>query len=937
MKIYKSIFLLFILTLPSYAQVTVILQQPPPLQFKLEHMWKVTLVNTTQTTYRVYLHGTATEQRNGVIADANTGLFSLPPGTKMVTATDLNPITVNDANKTYKEVVNKTGSVPTGNYDICVEAIDEATGLRLGNTCIEHEVLNVSQLSLLFPADNEQVGVISDEIQKEKTGKAGLTDEESLEEMADEKPRPILLQPPPSAISSIITFAWSPPVPVQSNQTLRYKIKIVELFIKQTGYDAMQSNPLFYSTENIASTLYQFPIAARPFKAGKKYAWQVDAYVNGVLMSQSEIWTFSIGETNDVKNERTKKKKYGMLNDREIASSLRSSQIINSPLFEKSIDNFMGQTGASGLKLQNIKEVETTPFCSPFTKGEFSQKPIQFNFSTKLTAENSNRSGTGSDIEQRYLTWELTPSVSLWGIPYSTTLLLSTENSAARQNVNFFDFDLDLDKVKEMVEDKVKAKLETMKDEIEQKVKEKGEKYRDKIESEAKDKAGSVIKGPLKWFSYFNTLGIGTTYPDYTPLTVKSIPVTGVNIEFNPGWFYIAVAALKSQKPVENSAFKRNVYAGRLGVGKKEKSHFFFTGLFVKDDPNSIKVDSTNLTLTPNSNYLFGMEGKLNLFKDKLTFEGEIAGSLLTRDNRDADLVNKAIPSWVTNMFHPKISSQIDYSYTVKSIFNNEKSKTKLTAGVKMIGPGYKTLGNPTLGNDKLEVEGKLEQKFLENKISFSSTVKWFRDNLIPIKRSTTTNTFMSINLGLRPKGYPVINLIYIPLFQKNDQTNDTFKVDYKSQTLMGLASYTAMVQGNSISSLLSYTLNLVRAFGGVNDVTSHNVSLTETFSFKVPLSLTIGAGIIKSTESGLDRQTSLFTFNGSYTLMKFWTYGGGVSLEVEKDKSKKTIINLYTSFAPIKNLSFNINIDKNILKDWQTSINDYDEFIFRSEIGVNF
>jgi len=40
-------------------------------------MWKVTLVNTTQTTYNVYLYGIATKSGEGRIVDANSNQFQL--------------------------------------------------------------------------------------------------------------------------------------------------------------------------------------------------------------------------------------------------------------------------------------------------------------------------------------------------------------------------------------------------------------------------------------------------------------------------------------------------------------------------------------------------------------------------------------------------------------------------------------------------------------------------------------------------------------------------------------------------------------------------------------------------------------------------------------------------------------------------------------------
>ena len=62
------------------SQVTLTLRQPPPYQFKLDHMWKVTLMNPTRTTFKVYTVGRATERRDGRIVEATTAQSPFPPG-----------------------------------------------------------------------------------------------------------------------------------------------------------------------------------------------------------------------------------------------------------------------------------------------------------------------------------------------------------------------------------------------------------------------------------------------------------------------------------------------------------------------------------------------------------------------------------------------------------------------------------------------------------------------------------------------------------------------------------------------------------------------------------------------------------------------------------------------------------------------------------------
>jgi hypothetical protein len=109
------------------------------------------------------------------------------------------------------------GQLPSGDYDICVDVINAATGDILGTDCVTQEVLLVSQVALVYPTD-------------------ALT-------LLPENKYPI--------------FTWIPPVPVAKGTQLTYKLKIVDVYGMQSGYDAMQSNPLYYSNSSIKSTSFQ--------------------------------------------------------------------------------------------------------------------------------------------------------------------------------------------------------------------------------------------------------------------------------------------------------------------------------------------------------------------------------------------------------------------------------------------------------------------------------------------------------------------------------------------------------------------------------------------------------------------------------------------------------------------------------------------------------
>jgi hypothetical protein len=872
---YLLIFIGIITASVSYSQVTVQLRQPPSYGFKLEKMWNVTLVNNTQETYSIYLRGVATEMTEGFIVDAVTGTFTLPPGVKVVTASDIKPIKVNETNPKYEDVVKNVGTVPSGSYDICVYVINSASGQEMGSDCISTEVVNLSQVELLSPEDKYNLS--------------------STNEIGANTNRNNTLNQ--FIAGSLMQFSWLPPSPITSGQRVTYKLKVAQIYGMQSSYDAMQSNPLFYKADNLIATIYQYPVAARQLSTGK-YAWQVEAYINGVLMSESEVWEFQIGE------------------DVNITKSGKNLKYMNK--YWATSDGYLNSTAS---------------------ENQTKKQAFMFEFDSRLYGESANRSGTGSDKEPRYGYWELNPSLSLYGLPFSMPLLFSSENSASRQNINTLGLNLDVSTIKDFITEKIEKQKNKLLEKGNKEFSKLTDKQKDKLESDAKGKVMSKINPLLKIISSFRTLGFGTTYPDYTPLTVRGVPLTGVNVELNPGWLYLAFGGFKNQKPIDNEAYRRNIYTGRLGVGQKDETHLYFTGMFVKDDENSILVDSSNQILTPKANYLFGIEGKLELFRKKLSLEGEISGAMLTRDTRDADLESDAIPQFVKNLIHPKISSSVDYSYTFKGIFNNEKSNTKITTGLRMLGPGYTSLGVPNLSTDKFEIKSKVEQKLSDKQIGLTGEFMWFRDNLIDWKRYTTSVTRFSIGANIRFKGMPYVNVMFAPAFMSNNASSVKDKLDNKFYIASIFTGHSYRKWDINFNSSVSYFMNSSSNLDSIitENVSVHNLVFSQFLSFKFPLTLSGSFGMSFARYPGDYSRILSTDLNADYTLFDVMNSFIGFGTAYEKDKNKKNMFYIGTRIGYEQYINFEVRAEKNLYQDWIDSSNNYDEFMLKGILSTRF
>jgi uncharacterized protein (TIGR02145 family) len=249
---------LFILIFNSgiQAQVTISFIQPPPNQWKMEYMWNAS-INNSGKDITIYLTGTLEEKTRGLIAHAETGKFTAKRGSFPLRVNDLKPTTHYDNGK-YEEIVRKTGTLPDGTYIICV-TVFSSDGQELSKDCFEQTMAITSPPELTYPGN-----------------------ESTLQET----------QP---------VFQWMPPMPATPGEITTYKLKIVELLDGQVPIEAMEANPAFFTKESIRSASFQFPLSARPFVAGKNYAWQVAAHGKNYEIGKSQVWMFIYGNNYQIR------------------------------------------------------------------------------------------------------------------------------------------------------------------------------------------------------------------------------------------------------------------------------------------------------------------------------------------------------------------------------------------------------------------------------------------------------------------------------------------------------------------------------------------------------------------------------------------------------------------------------------------------------------
>jgi len=495
--------------------------------------------------------------------------------------------------------------------------------------------------------------------------------------------------------------------------------------------------------------------------------------------------------------------------------------------------------------------------------------PVQFSGTASVSTDVNTISGASGDTlrqPQSDVMLSLSPTLTLLGLPLTLDLLLSTQESNLRQAFNKFRMYFQPDRL-----------------------------------------IRSLVNLPGLMFA-IKGVEIGTCQPSYSPLTLSGVPVTGAAVELNPWYVYLAGTGGRTQRGVEASdstqpAYSRMLYAAKVGGGKKEGTHFYFTMLHARDDPNSISpplrldtsfvgpdtiVDTTEL-MAPTENYLLGAEFNLNLADDAFRLLSEVSAVEFTRDHRLPVLDvqgAKLVPGWakgVVTRLHPTLASSFDLAYAVKPVL--KLFETNIEGEIRMVGPGYQSLGAPTLRNDNLSYGVTVERGFLDRRVTTSASFTREHDNLVvaydsagqPIRSKllTTFYTAYTVSLGLSFDRLPTLYVSYAP----HQETNDSLMVSTRA---ISFSTGYSFQTGDLIHAPgLSLSLQNYKVQPGESDYNAWDLGLTHDLSFSSPL--TIGTGLGFSRTNYQDTTPAEVTFyvdvSPGYTLFERWnntlTLGG--------------------------------------------------------------
>jgi len=380
------------------------------------------------------------------------------------------------------------------------------------------------------------------------------------------------------------------------------------------------------------------------------------------------------------------------------------------------------------------------------------------------------------------------------------------------------------------------------------------------------DRFGGDVQQEVGLAKGWMDVKLGDAHPKFSHYTLDGILVRGGSVDLNPGLLRMAVAMGQTQRAiaqvVENGqetvvpSFRQNLFAAKLGFGKKAGSHFDLNVLKVKDDPGSI--ESTGVA-TPRENAVFGTTGQLD-FGGRFRMSGEWALGVLTRDVRSGEINLSSLSGFPTGIIKPRLSTQYGTAYTIGTELRlpSRKASGGLKADYRRVDQGFMSLGSPNLLNDiqGLTLNGDLTLR--NGLVGMRAGYEETRDNVEKLKPSTTKTTTWHSDLAILPARLPYLTLGYSGYGQKNDEVNDTTKIHNLTGAFSAVAGMNLTLLALRQSASFSWALQDFKdkrplAMPG-SDYRSSTGTWSHAVDFPFPISASYSLGLTRTRGSGGDQ-----------------------------------------------------------------------------------
>jgi hypothetical protein len=548
--------------------------------------------------------------------------------------------------------------------------------------------------------------------------------------------------------------------------------------------------------------------------------------------------------------------------------------------------------------------------------------------SYRLLGQTSNRQGTFQQKPPDFARAEFTPTLLVFGIPLSATVLFSTEQGSTRQNINAVSLSLDPEVLQRIVEQRAYRALDEFlvsdSGSALQQIREDASNVQDGVTQvqgrladyqrlqELRERGGAItdyadalenlgiLSGREAIMLWMPKIGYGTVFPSMTQLTLQGSRVNGLDVEWNPGrTFYLHFVRGTTQRPLvrtdgvridttlytltDIADYGRQITAARVGVGSRDGEHFTVSGVYTTDDPASLpRVDSL-AGAPPQRNIVGSMDFRIEPIRNVWSINAELAGSVTVGDLLAPRITTNAVPAALLKLIDSSSSTYADWSAFASTNLSIVESGTRFSASIRRIGTGYRALGVPNMRVDVVRYDARIDQGLFKRQLTLGVFIRRDHDNLVPLKRATTLTTSMGASIGIVPRSLPYLRVSYMPYVQESNTTDSLFAYANRTQMWNATSGYSYRIGDMGASTQLAYALQQSVTTAQMSDYSVQSINMYQSLSFVFPLNITFGGGIIEQRSESASTAVVTGDVSGSYSIDDVLSVNAGLTLALDQ------------------------------------------------------
>jgi hypothetical protein len=380
------------------------------------------------------------------------------------------------------------------------------------------------------------------------------------------------------------------------------------------------------------------------------------------------------------------------------------------------------------------------------------------------------------------------------------------------------------------------------------------------------------IDPTYKWVK----MHFGSHTPRYSELTTGDIQIFGAGLDINPGKFILSANYGISQYAIEpdtfinsQGAYKQDVIAGRIGIGKSSGSRLTLNFVKVKDDIYSIVSQPINIDPIEGVTISPLIETKIG---KRISLKTETSVSIFTQNQlSESGPSQEYIPELFSDVISVNFSSKADLAHV--SSLGWEGKSFSLAGEVKYLGPGFMPVGYRFIEKDLIDYKVKSGLKLLKNKFTINGTYGIRTNNLKNTNLVSTNRIIGNATIFMQLSKSFNLNVNYSNFGFNNHQNNQIVRIELINNSFSVSPTYQIATKSKSHVISTNLSVNRFQQFNlTANDFVnteSNTYNLNYLVVFKeTPLNLGISFLSMENTSDVVNINMMNYQFTASYKML---------------------------------------------------------------------